>query len=67
MTGMRDPDAYIDAAAAVVGVRIEDAWRPGVARFLDIAAGMAAILDTVPLADDDLAPAPVFLPPEVRR
>jgi hypothetical protein len=64
---MRDPDAYIDAAAAVVGDGNEDAWRPGVPRYLNNPAGKAANHDTVPLADDDLAPAPVFLPPEVRR
>jgi hypothetical protein len=67
MAGSSDPDAYLDAASAAVGVGIEAAWRPGVARFLALAAEMAAILDRVELDDAELAPAPVYLPPEQRR
>jgi hypothetical protein len=65
MAGSFDPGAYIDAASAAVGVGIDAAWRPGVARFLALAAEMAAILEAVELDDAELAPAPVFLPPEL--
>ncbi len=58
-----EQDAFIDAASAVVGLPIAEAWRPGVARFLALAAEMAATLDTVDLGDE-LALAPVYLPPE---
>jgi hypothetical protein len=66
---MGDPDAYIDAVAAAVGLAVAEADRPGVARFLALAAEMAAVLETVPLDDAELALAPVFLPPdaEARR
>lgn len=60
-------DAYLDAASAMVGLPVAEAWRPGVLRFLGIAAEMAAILERVPLDDglNDLAP--VYQPPEVPR
>lgn len=55
-------DAHIDAASALVGLTIAEAHRPGVARFLALAAEMAATLETVDLGDTlDLAP--VFTPP----
>lgn len=63
MTGM-DWDAYIDTASAMLDLDIADAHRPGVARFLALAAGMAEILDTVEFHDDDLALAPVYRLPE---
>lgn len=67
MTGVQQ-DAYIDAVSGMVGLTIAETWRPGVRRFLGIAAGMASVLETVPLADDDLALAPVYrLPPADRR
>lgn len=59
-----DLDAWIDAASAVVDLPIAGAYRPGVARFLALAAEMAATLETVDLGDE-LALAPVYLPPEV--
>lgn len=58
-----EQDAFIDAASAAVGLPIAEAWRPGVARFLALAAEMAATLDAVDLGDE-LALAPVYLPPE---
>lgn len=59
-------DTYIDAASVVVGLAITEAWRPGVRRFLGIAAEMAAVLEAVPLEDGELALAPVYrLPPMV--
>jgi len=56
--------AYIDAASAVVGLTIAEAYRPGVTRFLALAAEMAQVLDAVELDDDDLALAAVYLPPD---
>jgi hypothetical protein len=58
-----DLDAYIDSASAVVGLTIAEEYRPGVARFLALAAEMADLLDAVDLDDGELALAPVFLPP----
>ncbi|MGS4947136.1 DUF4089 domain-containing protein [Meridianimarinicoccus sp. RP-17] len=55
-----DPDHQIDAASAMVGLPIAAAWRPGVWQFLVVARQMTDILEAVPLADDDLALAPVF-------
>lgn len=57
-------ERYVDAAAELLDLPIEAEWRPGVARFLGLAAEMAAILDGVALDEDELAPAPVFRLPE---
>jgi hypothetical protein len=57
-------DAYIDAASALLDLEIADTWRPGVTRFLGLAAGMAALLDTVALDDGALDLAPVYRPPD---
>ena len=59
-----DWDAYIDVASAAVGVPVAEAHRPGVARFLALAAEMAATLEAVALDEDELALAPVFRLPE---
>jgi hypothetical protein len=59
-----DPDAYIDSAAAAVGLTIAEAHRPGVRRFLEIAGEMAATLDGADLDDADPALAPVYVPPD---
>ncbi|MTH79243.1 DUF4089 domain-containing protein [Paracoccus aestuariivivens] len=53
----------MDAASAMVGLTIAGEYRPGVARFLAVAAEMAAILEAVPLDDAELALAPVYRPP----
>ena len=59
-----DREAYIDAASAMLGLEIADAWRPGVARFLALAAGMAELVEAVALDDGALELAPVYLPPD---
>ncbi len=59
---MTDWDAYLDAVAGPIGLAIAPEHRDGVARFLDIAAGMARTLDFVALDDGDLALAPVYSP-----
>ena len=43
---------------------IAEAYRPGVARFLELAAEMAAVLEAVDLDDSELALAPVFRLPD---
>lgn len=62
---MRDLEHYIDAASAVVGLTITEDQRPGVARFLGLAAEMAEALEAVDLGDE-LTLAPVFRPPDGR-
>lgn len=57
-----DWDAWIDAVAPRLGLVIEPAWRPGVARFLGLAAGMAATLEAVDLGDHLELDASLVLP-----
>lgn len=57
------PDAWIKAVAPATGLTIAEEWRPGVCQFLGIAAEMAAMVQSVPLDDAELALAPVFLLP----
>ena len=57
-------ERYVEAASELLDLPIAAEWRPGVARFLGMAAEMAAMLDAVALDEDDLAPAPVFRLPD---
>ena len=59
-----DLDAWIDAGSAAVGITVAEAWRPGVARFLALAAEMAAVVEAVPLDEAALDLAPVFRLPD---
>jgi hypothetical protein len=61
-----DLGAYIDAASAVMDLPVAEAHRPQVARFLALAAEMAAVIEAVPLDSDECALAPVFTPPDLR-
>ena len=61
---MTAPDPDIDAAAALVGLRLTPDQRPGVLRFLALAQAMAATLDAVPLHEDALDLAPAYRLPE---
>ncbi|HXC26349.1 MAG TPA: DUF4089 domain-containing protein [Stellaceae bacterium] len=56
-----DPEAYVDAAAALVGLTIDPAHRPGVVLNLQRIAEMAALFTDFPLPDD-IEPAPVYTP-----
>jgi Protein of unknown function (DUF4089) len=57
---MAEPlDDYIDAAASVLGLRIEDAWRPAVRANLDVSLKLARMVDAFPLPDE-AEPASVF-------
>ncbi|WP_052738232.1 DUF4089 domain-containing protein [Robbsia andropogonis] len=54
-------EAYMEAAAVTLGLPIDPAFRPGVLRYLDIAATMARQLDAIPLSERD-EPASRFEP-----
>ena len=63
MTGV-DTERYMDAAAGLMGLPLADEWRPGVARFLDLAGEMANVLESVPLDDAHLKLGSVYTLPE---
>ena len=56
-------EAYVDAAAAVLGLPLAPEHRPGVLRYFALAAEMAALVDGLPLAVQD-EPAAAFVPIE---
>ena len=58
-----DHRAYIDAAAATLGLKIAAAHRPGVDRFFELVAAMAEQLEGLPLTAADESGA-VFRPVE---
>jgi len=57
-------EAYVDAAANAVGLKIAAEHRPGVVRYVQLAAGLAHQVMTFELAADDES-ASVFVPVEV--
>lgn len=60
--------AHVAAAAEVVGLRIAPGHAPGVARFMALAAEMAAVVEAAPLNPDDEPTAAFRLPdPEPGR
>ena len=54
-------EAYVDAAAQLVGLKLDPEHRSGVALNLERIAQMAALLMEFPLPDET-EPAPVFQP-----
>jgi hypothetical protein len=56
-----DSEAYVDAAAALIGLTIDPAHRPGVVVNLERIAQMAALVMEFP-QPDEAEPAPVFRP-----
>ncbi len=56
-----DHTAYVDAAAAALGLKIAAEHRPGVLQFFALAAGMAELVQGLPLQLHD-EPANVFHP-----
>ncbi len=54
-------ERYVDAAAAVLGLPLTPAQRPGVLRYFALAAAMAGQVDAHPLGVDD-EPAEAFVP-----
>ena len=65
-TASFDPDAVIDAMAPLLGLAIGPDHRAAVAANLRIAAGMAAQVFEVPIADHD-EPAALFVPGTLRE
>ena len=55
-------EAYVDAAAAALDLTLDPAHRPGVLRYFELAAEMAARVAVVPLDPAATDPAPVFTP-----
>jgi|EndMetStandDraft_4_1072995.scaffolds.fasta_scaffold163517_2 hypothetical protein len=53
-------ETYVDAAAAALGLELGDA-RPGVLRYYALAAGMAELVQAVPLTVQDESPM-AFIP-----
>lgn len=53
--------AYIDAAAAMLGLKIPTEARPGVDTYFQLAASMAALLEGLPLSHADES-GTVFVP-----
>jgi hypothetical protein len=56
-----DHASYVDAAAAVLGLKIAAEHRPGVLQYFALAAGMAELVQGLPLQTHD-EPANVFHP-----
>jgi hypothetical protein len=55
-----DPlDRFIDAAAAALGLPVEDGWRPAIAANLRVTLEHAASVEAFALADD-AEPSPIF-------
>ncbi len=48
-----DHSAYIDAAAATLGLKIAAEHRPGVLQFFGLAAGLATLVQGLPLEPHD--------------
>ena len=46
-------EAYVDAASAAIDLKLDDSHRPGVLRYVALAADMAALVDAVELAPHD--------------
>lgn len=59
-------EAYVDASAAVLGLRLRPDQRPGVLRYFALAAEFAALVDAVPLSERD-EPALSFSPVSPRE
>lgn len=62
MADVPKPEALIDSLGPLLGLAITPEQRPGVIRFLAVAAEMAAVVASAPIDPDHLALAPVFVP-----
>ncbi len=54
-----DASAYLDQAAGLVGIEVDEAYRSGVIENLERLAAVARLVAEFPLADD-IEAAPVF-------
>ncbi len=57
-----NPDRHIDTVAPLLGLHIRPEWRAEVAQFLNVAHGMAGIVDAAPLPADAHEGAATFRP-----
>jgi hypothetical protein len=63
MSEIQPPDlgAHVDAAAALIGLPIAPAHRPGVILYMGVIATAAALVMEFPLPEE-VEPAPIFAP-----
>ena len=59
-------EAYVDASAAALGLKLRSDHRPGVLRYFALAAEFAALVEAVPLSERD-EPALSFAPVSPRE
>ena len=59
-------EAYVDASAAALGLKLRSDHRPGVLRYFALAAEFAALVEAVPLSERD-EPALNFAPVSARE
>ena len=59
-------EAYVDASAAMLGLKLRPDHRPGVLRYFALAAEFAALVEAVPLSERD-EPALSFAPVSPRE
>lgn len=59
-------EAYVDASAAMLGLKLRPDQRPGVLRYFSLAAEFAALVEAVPLSERD-EPALSFAPVSPRE
>ncbi|MDM0034830.1 DUF4089 domain-containing protein [Variovorax sp. J22P271] len=59
-------EAYVDASAAALGLKLRPDHRPGVLRYFALAAEFAALVEAVPLSERD-EPALSFAPVSPRE
>ncbi|MFC3694097.1 DUF4089 domain-containing protein [Chenggangzhangella methanolivorans] len=54
-------EAHLDAAAALLGLRVAPQWRASVLAHLGVTVTAARLVDAFPL-EDEMEPAPIFAP-----
>jgi hypothetical protein len=59
-------EAYVDASSAALGLKLRSDHRPGVLRYVALAAEFAALVEAVPLSERD-EPALSFAPVSPRE
>jgi hypothetical protein len=52
-------DAFIDAVSALLGLEIDEAWKPAVRANLEVTMRMARLVDEFPLPDE-IEPAEIY-------
>jgi hypothetical protein len=52
-------DAFVDAVSALLGLEIDEAWKPAVRANLEVTMRMARLVDEFPLPDE-IEPAEIY-------